>query len=192
MARWQPDSRERLQRAALDLFSERGFEQTTVAEIADRVGVTKRTFFRHFTDKRDVLFAESKQLEQQLAAATAAAPIELAPLEAIASALTSLDWYGIAPRETQRRRQLVIDASAELTERDLIKLDALAAAFANGLLRRGTEEATALLAAQAGLVLFRTAYKRWLEAEVEADIVHIVGAVLTDLHAIVTAPPKSS
>ncbi|MBV8348447.1 MAG: TetR family transcriptional regulator [Mycolicibacterium sp.] len=187
MARWQPGSRERLQGAALELFSEQGFERTTVAEIADRVGVTTRTFFRHFADKRDVLFAESEPLERLLADATAGAPVELAPLDAITAAIAGLDWQGIAPREAQRQRQMVIAASPELTERELIKLDALTAAFASGLRRRGTEETTALLAAQAGLIVLRTAHRRWIDADTETEIAHIIDAVLADLRAIVTA-----
>jgi AcrR family transcriptional regulator len=187
MARWQPGSRERLQGAALELFSEHGFECTTVAEIADRVGVTTRTFFRHFTDKRDVLFAGSEPLERLLADATAGAPAELAPLEAIAAAVAGFDWREIAPRAAQRQRQLVIAASPELTERELIKLNALTAAFASGLRRRGTDEGTALLSAQIGLTLYQTAYRRWIDADTEIEIPRIIDAVLADLRAIVTA-----
>ena len=187
MGRWQPGSRERLQAAALELFSEQGFERTTVAEIADRVGVTTRTFFRHFADKREVLFSYTEQHERQLADATAGAPAELSPLDAITAAVAGLDLREIAPRAVQRQRQMVIAASPELAERELIKLNALAVAFANGLQRRGTEEATAFLAAQTGLAVFRTAYRRWIDADTETEIAHIIDAVLADLRAIVTA-----
>jgi AcrR family transcriptional regulator len=187
MGRWQPGSRERLQGAALELFSEQGFERTTVAEIANRVGVTTRTFFRLFADKRDVLFAGSEPLERLLADATAGAPAELAPLEAITAAIAGFDWHEIAPRAAQRQRQMVIAASPELTERELIKFNALTAAFANGLQRRGTEEATALLAAQIGLTVYRTAYRRWIDADTEIEIAPIIDAVLADLRTIVTA-----
>ena len=185
MTRWQPGSRERLQEAALDLFGAQGFEETTVAEIAERVGVTTRTFFRHFTDKRDVLFADSEHLARQLEDATVDAPTGATPLEAMADAVAGFDWRGIAPREWQRRRQRVIAASPELTERELIKLDSLTAALANGLRRRGADAATALLAAQAGSVVFRAAYQRWLEAETETEIGETIGAVVVDLRAIV-------
>jgi hypothetical protein len=114
-------------------------------------------------------------------------PAELAPLDAITAAIAGLDWREIAPRAVQRQRQMVIAASRELTERELIKLNALTAAFANGLQRRGTEEATALLAAQTGLTVYRTAYRRWLDADTETEIGHIIDAVLADLRAIVTA-----
>lgn len=187
MGRWQPGSRERLQGAALELFSEQGFERTTVAEIANRVGVTTRTFFRHFADKRDVLFADTEQHERQLADATAGAPAELAPLDAITAAVVGVDWQEIAPRAAQRQRQMVIAASPELTERELIKLNSITAAFADGLQRRGTEEATALLAAQTGLTVFRTAYRRWIDADTESELAHVIEAVLADLRAIVTA-----
>lgn len=187
MGRWQPGSRERLQGAALELFSEQGFERTTVAEIADRVGVTTRTFFRHFADKRDVLFADAELHERHLADATAAVPADIAPLEAITVAIASLDWREFAPRAAQRQRQMVIAASPELTERELIKLNALSAAFADGLQRRGADAVTALLAAETGLTVYRTSYRRWLDADAETDIAQIIAAVLADLRAIVTA-----
>jgi AcrR family transcriptional regulator len=184
MARWEPGSRDRLQVAALDLFAVKGFEQTTVAEIANRVGVTKRTFFRQFIDKRDVLFADSEEMEWQLAEATAGAPAEFAALEAMAAAVAGLDWLGVAPREVHRQRQEVIAVSPELTERELIKLEAITAAFASGLRRRGIEENKALLAAQAGMVVFRTAYRRWVEADKDTDIAHVVSAVISELRLL--------
>src|ERR1700751_1913801 len=109
------------------------------------------------------------------------------PLDAITAAIAGLDWREIAPRAVQRQRQMVIAASPALTERELIKLNALTAAFANGLQRRGTEEATALLAAQTGLTVYRTAYRRWLHPDPGSEIAHIIDAVLADLRAIVTA-----
>jgi AcrR family transcriptional regulator len=187
MARWEPGSSERLQDAALELFSEQGFEQTTVAEIAERVGVTTRTFFRLFADKRDVLFAGSEQLERHVAEATAGAPATMPPLEAMAQAVAGFDWLALAPRENQRRRQAVIAASAELTERELIKFDALTTAFATGLQARGVDDTHARLAAQAGLIVFRVAYQQWVDDDDETEIRDVIGTVLADLRAIVTA-----
>lgn len=187
MARWEPGSRERLQVAALDLFGEQGFENTTVAEIAARVGVTKRTFFRHFVDKREVLFAGAEDLNTLLVEGIVQAPSELAPLETIATALAAVDWHAMAPRAVLRRRQAVIVASPDLMERELIKFDALTEAFADGLRRRGIDDSAAKLAAQAGITVFRTAYERWIDADDGKDMAQIVGAVLAELRAAVAA-----
>jgi AcrR family transcriptional regulator len=187
MARWAPGSRERLQEAALNLFSEQGFENTTVAEIAERVGVTKRTFFRHFADKRDVLFAGAEDLQALLAEGTAQAPNDLAPLDAIAAALAAIGTDSMVPRAALRQRQAVISASPELMERELIKFDALTAAFADGLRRRGIDDPTASLAAYAGMTVFRTAYERWIDAENENDMAQIVDDVLAGLRAAIAA-----
>src|ERR1700741_187320 len=105
MGRWQPGSRERLQGAALELFSEQGFERTTVAEIANRGGGTTRTFFRHFAAQLHLRVATPDQQGRQLRAAPAGAPAELAPLDAIPAAIAGLDWQEIAPRAAQRQRQ---------------------------------------------------------------------------------------
>src|ERR1700722_2271036 len=89
MSRWQPDARARLQAAALSLYGERGYEQTTVAEIAERAGLTKRTFFRYFADKREVLFWGTEVLEQQMVAAIEAAPASASTLAVIGAALAA-------------------------------------------------------------------------------------------------------
>ena len=187
MARWEPGSRERLQQAALDLFNEQGFENTTVAEIAARVGVTKRTFFRHFADKREVLFAGAEDLQALLVDGIARAPIEVAAMEAIAAALADVDWHAMAPRAALRQRQAVIAASPELMERELIKFDALTAAFADGLCRRGIDDPVAKLAARAGITVYRTAYERWIDADAEQDMAPIVDDVLAGFRAAVAA-----
>lgn len=189
MPRWKPGSRERLQAAALDLFSQQGFQNTTVSEITGRVGVTTRTFFRHFADKRDVLFAGADEFQQLLVQATVHAPSELSPLEAITAALVAFDWQTMAPYAAQR--QAAITASPELMERELIKFDTLTAALADGLRRRGTDDSTASLAAQAGMTVFRTAYLRWAQADNHSDMDQIVNDVLAGLRAAVTARPET-
>jgi AcrR family transcriptional regulator len=187
MTRWEPGSRERLQGAALELFSEQGFEDTTVGEIAARVGVTTRTFFRHFADKRDVLFAGAGDLEAVLSERIVEAPNDLAPLDAITAALATIGTDSMAPRRYLRQRQAVIAASPELMERELIKFDALTNAFAAALRRRGVDDPTATLAAQAGMTVFRTAYTRWVEADDDADMAQIVHDVLVGFRAAVMA-----
>ncbi len=187
MPRWEPGSQERLQKAALELFSERGYDTTTVAAIAERAGVTKRTFFRHFVDKRGVLFAGAADLQALLVNEIDRAPDDLAPLEAIAAAIVAVDWQGMAPRRYLLQRQTAIAATPELMERDLIKLDSLALAFAEALRRRGLDDSAARLTAQAGMTIFRTSYERFLDCDSEDDMPKIVDEVLAGLRATVAA-----
>ncbi len=145
MGRWEPDAAGRLREAAMALYTEQGFERTTVAEIADRAGVTARTFFRHFADKREVLFAGSEELEQRMIGALAAAPPSAGPMDAIAAALLTVAELFADRRDYSRRRQAVIAATPELRERELIKMSSLATAFAeaHAMLgdRRSSEQA---------------------------------------------------
>jgi AcrR family transcriptional regulator len=162
MGRWEPDARGRLAQAALDLYGERGFEQTTVAEIADRAGLTERTFFRYFADKREVLFWGAARLQESLVSAVAGAPGAAAPIDAVIAALEAAGAVFQEGREHSVQRQAVIAANAELQERELIKLAKLASALAGALHRRGVGEPTASLAAEAGITVFRIAFERWI------------------------------
>src|SRR6478752_7105438 len=149
MSRWQPNARGRLEQAALELYAERGFDQTTVAEIAERAGLTERTFFRHFADKREVLFWGSAALQELLINTLDGTPESAAPIDAAAGAEIQQG------REFSRQRQAVIDANPELQERELIKLASLSGALAHSLRRRGVTEPTASLAAEAGIAVFK-------------------------------------
>src|SRR5580704_16014991 len=148
MTRWEPDARGRLQQAALELYSERGFDQTTVAEIAARAGLTERTFFRYFADKREVLFWGAGSLQELLVDRLASAPDSAAPMEAVAVSFEPR-------RDYSRKRQAVIVAHAELQERELIKLASLASAMADALRRRGVTEPAASLAGEAAIAVFK-------------------------------------
>jgi AcrR family transcriptional regulator len=160
MARWEPNAADRLREAALELFEERGFEQTTVAEIAARAGLTERTFFRHFADKREVLFRGSEVLRDTLVAALDEAPATASPLDAVTIALDAAGALFI--REFARRRHAVILANPELQERELIKLATLTQALADALRSRGMPDPAAGLAAETGMALFRTTFERWV------------------------------
>src|SRR5271165_631029 len=130
MTRWEPNARGRLAQAALELYGECGFEQTTVAAIAERAGLTERTFFRHFADKREVLFGGAAELQSRLVEGVAAAPADAAPIEVVAAALRTIGPMFEQRRSFARQRQELIAANPDLQERELIKLATLAAAVA--------------------------------------------------------------
>ncbi|GID31378.1 TetR family transcriptional regulator [Paractinoplanes brasiliensis] len=162
MGRWEPNAQARLRQAALDLYSSRGFENTTVAEIAEAAGLTERTFFRHFTDKREVLFAGSERL-QQLLAETAAASFEAAgPSGAVATAFEHAAQTYFPELPYARQRQSIIDANPPLQERELAKLNGVAAALAEVLRGRGVPEPSAAVAAESGVAAFKVAFARWV------------------------------
>ncbi|MFJ5774665.1 TetR family transcriptional regulator [Streptomyces sp. NPDC093094] len=173
MARWEPNARGRLEQAALELYSERGFDATTVKEIAQRAGLTERTFFRHFADKREVLFP-ANALQEAVVAALTDVPDDTAPLDAVSAALQSTAEGFQERRDTVRRRQAVITAHAELQERELIKLASVAAALADALRLRGVAEPHASLAAEAGVAVFKTAFQRWVDESGPADLPQFV------------------
>jgi AcrR family transcriptional regulator len=163
MSRWEPNASGRLQRAALELYSERGYDQTTVTEIAKRAGLTERTFFRYFADKREVLFYGSGILQERLVQGIDDAPDTLSPLDAIGAALIAAAEPIEEIREFSRRRQAVIAANPELQERELIKLAALSTALRDALRKRGLADLAASLAAEAGLAVFKIAFQRWVD-----------------------------
>ena len=191
--RWEQGSEERLTAAALQLFREQGFENTSVVEIARRARVTNRTFFRYFADKREVLFAAAEDLRAAVVGEVLRAPGVEEPLRTVVGVLARHDWEGLAPRAALRERQAVIVANPELLERDLVKQHVMALEIAGALERRGVDEGVARVAARVGTQVFLTAYERWLDAEGEEDLVGISEDVLSTLGAIVPtdAPPGS-
>ena len=184
MSRWEPDARGRLEQAALALYGERGFEQTTVAEIAKRAGLTERTFFRYFADKREVLFAGAGTLQDLLVSTLASTPDSAAPIDAVAAALEAAGALLQERREYSRQRQAIIAANAELQERELIKLASLAAALAGTLRRRGVADPAASLAAEAGIAVFRIAFERWINETSQADLPQLIRESLDELKAV--------
>ena len=186
MGRWEPNARGRLEQAAMELFIERGFEQTTVAEIAGRAGLTERTFFRHFADKREVLFWGQDALRELLVSAVAAAPDSLAPIDAVAAALEAAGAVLQERREYARRRQAVIAANAGLQERELIKLASLASALADALRRRGVADPAASLTAEAGIAVFKIAFERWVDGPSQPELPQLIRESLGELRAVTT------
>jgi len=184
MGRWVPGAQGRLIKAAMELYSKRGYEQTTVAEIAERAGLTERTFFRYFADKREVLFFGSEFLERAIAEALERAPADAAPIDAIGAALESVATFFTDGRSHPQRRQAVIDANPELRERERNKHAALGVAMAAALQRRGVKESTAALAAEMGVAVFKIAFERWLRDPIERDTAYYIRESLAELKSV--------
>ncbi|MEO7017736.1 MAG: TetR family transcriptional regulator [Leifsonia sp.] len=164
MPRWKPDARQRLAVAALDLFTEQGFDETTVTQIAERAGLTRSTFFRHFGDKREILTAGQEMLSSLLAEGIAEAPEEATPLDAVAvgldrasGAMTDFN------RELGPRLQAAIEANEELRTRNAMKSIGMAAAMADALRARGVSEPAAQVSAELGVLAFGIGYRRWAD-----------------------------
>ncbi|GAA1254555.1 TetR family transcriptional regulator [Pseudonocardia aurantiaca] len=182
MVRWEPGAAERLQKAALELFATRGFEQTTATEIAQSVGLTERTFFRHFSDKREVLFYGQHLLVQAFLAGVDTAPPGASPIEIVASALRSgASFFPDERRPYSRTRQSVIDQNPALKERERHKLAGLATTLADALRARGVDELAATLAAQAGVTVFGIAFAQWIREDEQRSLADIAAEVLREL-----------
>jgi AcrR family transcriptional regulator len=182
MVRWEPGAAERLQKAALELFATRGFEQTTTTEIAESVGLTERTFFRHFSDKREVLFHGQQLLVDAFLAGVDSAPPDASPLEIAASALQSAtSFFPDERRAHSRTRQSVIDQNPALRERERHKLASIATTVADALRRRGIDEVAATLAAESGATVFSIAFTQWIREGEQRSLAGIAAEVLREL-----------
>lgn len=168
----------------MDLYSERGFEQTTVTEIARRAGLTERTFFRHFTDKREVLFAGSSTLQELFVSTLAGVPESAAPIDAVAAALDAAAAVFRNRHEQAAQRQLIIAANPELQERELIKLARLSTALADTLRRRGVADPAASLAAEVGIAVFKVTFERWIDGTGGRDMSELIRESLDELKAV--------
>ncbi len=189
MGRWEPDARGRLAKAAMELYAERGFEQTTVAEIAARAGLTERTFFRHFADKREVLFYGMERLRDLLARAVADAPASATAMDAVGAAFEAAGAIFQENPERVRLRDAIVSKNAELRERELIKLAAMAAAVASALRDRGIPEPAASLAAEAGVAVFKVAFARWISDPGQPDLPAIFRESMTELRGALADSP---
>ena len=186
MTRWEPDARGRLEKAAMALFQERGYERTTVEQIAARAGLTERTFFRHFADKREVLFSGSKELEKGIVDLIASAPQGASPLQAVAAA------FEAAAAQIQERRELrfvraryaLVTKHAGIQERELIKLASLAVAVTKALHARGVSEPAASLAAEAGIAVFKIGFERWVDEKKPRNFAAHICATMDALKAV--------
>ena len=187
MPRWDAQAEERLRTAAIELFLELGYENVTVAQIAERAGLARRTFSRYFADKRDVLFADSDRLPEMLAEALSRADPVLTPFDALVTALADVGAMlgaQVAPLAVQRRE--VIARSQELQERGRTKFAAVAHALGTELIRRGTEPTTAALLADVGVAVFRTGFNRWVDHPNGAGLAVCLREAAADLTDVVT------
>jgi AcrR family transcriptional regulator len=184
MGRWDPDARGRLMKAAMELYAEHGFEQTTVADIARTAGLTERTFFRHFADKREVLFSGSAGLQELMVRAVANAPESASPLEAVAAGVVASAAV-LSDRDFSRQRQALIEANPVLQERELIKMATLASAFADTLRKRGVKEPGASLTAEAGIAVFRIAFERWVSDRGQRGLAELIREGFAELKSLV-------
>ena len=181
MVRWEPGARERLQTAALELYAKRGFEETTVAEIAEAAGLTERTFYRHFADKREVIFGGEDEFQGLFVRGIGSGPADATALEIVASAVTGVDYFANEMRAYSRQRQAVITANPGLQERELLKLAALGAAIAAALRERGIPEPTATLSAQSGVTVFQVAFQQWIAEGETRSLVELEREMFTQL-----------
>ena len=188
--RWKPGARARLQEAALALYDERGFDHTSVEEIAERAGLTKRTFFRHFSDKREVLFGGGAMAEEPFVAAVREAPLAAGALDAVSYGLTVLAAGFDEEGEQAARRFRIVRASPQLWERQLIKFASLAEAVERALRGRGVGDPAAILAAKSGITALRVASDRWVADTKEKPLRQLVAEVLAELRAV--ASPEAS
>ncbi|GHF71930.1 AcrR family transcriptional regulator [Amycolatopsis bartoniae] len=182
MSRWKPDARRRLQEAALELYAEQGFAETSVASVAARAGLTERTFFRYFADKREVLFGNESELQDLLVTTVAEAPEDATPWEAVSRGLAAVATHLQPRREAALTRARIIAAHPELRERELSKVSAWSGALEVVLAERGVRSPAVV--AEVAVAVFRTAFQRWVSGE--EDLPALVREALDDLADVVT------
>lgn len=184
MSRWSPNARGRLEQAAYELFRDHGYEQTTVADIAERAGLTERTFFRHFADKREVLFGGAALLQDEVVRALDGLPPALSTIEAVRIAVEAASSLMHGRRALARERQRIVAAHADLQERELIKRAKLTASLSQALRQRGVAEPAASLAADIGIAVFYVGFGYWLDDPAGREFVEIVHEGFDQLKAV--------
>lgn len=191
MVRWAPGTPERLQHAALELFAARGYAQTTATEIAAAVGLTERTFFRHFTDKREVLFHGQQRLTDAFLAGVGAAPPNASPMELGVCALRSAaSFFPDERRPDSRLRQSVIDKNPALQEREAHKMTVLGTALADALRTRGVDDGAADVAARTSVMCFGIAFIRWIGEGQRKSFDDITTQVLREVAEMTRTLPR--
>jgi AcrR family transcriptional regulator len=181
MGRWPAGAQERLQGAAIELFSERGYERTTVADITESAGLTERTFYNHFADKREVLFPAQDRFIAEVVEAVGAVPADRSPLDAVAAALTvDTEWFD-QRRDAAQRRRRILDTRAELREREVAKMAALDTAITGALRARGSSDTSAALTAAAAVAAYRLGTDNWLADPRRRTLRHHLRSIFEEL-----------
>jgi AcrR family transcriptional regulator len=189
VGRWQPDARERLERAAIELFAQQGFAATTVPQITARAGLTTRTFFRHFADKREVLFG-GDEIPALAARLMAQAPLTLDPMTLIVGGLkTVAETRFEGRRKDLRERRDIIRSDEGLLERDLRKRAALGQAIRDGFIRRGVGTTTAALLAETSVILLQVSLEEWLDQDGDRALFDVILETVTSLQTAVASLP---
>jgi AcrR family transcriptional regulator len=191
MGRWEPDTRGRLERAAIELYLEQGFDQTTVAQITRHAGLTTRTFFRHFADKRDVLFVGADELRERVAKTIAAAPPAWSAVRAAASGLSIAAAALQMRRDEAQDRRKLIRATPELRERELIVFASVAETVAEALSERGVDDRAARVTAEAMLSAFRVAFEYWGDHP-DRELPQLVDETLDELKGVIGSDNRAS
>jgi len=187
MSRWKPDAQGRLMSAAIELIDEQGYEATTVAQIAQRAGLTKRTFFRYFSDKREVLFSGSDELQRRWLEGVAAAPADATALAVVTTGLDPVAEMFAELFDFARMRAKIIEANPELQERELIKLQNLAGAIKAALIERGVSANAAILASQMGVTVFHVAFAHWVAQDDPTAFRRLMDESLDELRSVTAA-----
>jgi AcrR family transcriptional regulator len=191
VSRWQPGAQERLARAAIELFTEQGFAATTVPQITARAGLTTRTFFRHFADKREVIFG-GDEIPEFAARLMAQAPASLDPMTLIVTGLrTVAETRFEGQRDEVRQQRDIIRSDEGLRERDLRKRAALSAVIRDSFIGRGVDPRTAALLAETSVTLLHVALDEWLDAADDRTLFEIISAGLQSLQTALAAPPPT-
>jgi AcrR family transcriptional regulator len=187
MSRWKPDAEGRLIKAAITLFEEQGYDETTVAQIAEAAGLTKRTFFRYFADKREVLFNSANELTERWVDGIAAVSPDAGPMASVSAGLDEVAELFADRHPFARMRAHIIAANPELQERELIKLQSLAGSIAAALRERGVSANAAILAAQAGVTVFHVAFALWVEQDDPTTFRRLMDELLDELRSVTAA-----
>jgi AcrR family transcriptional regulator len=185
VSRWKPDAQGRLVKAAITLFDEQGYDATTIAEIAEAAGLTKRTFFRYFTDKREVLFGGAHELQEHWIGGIEAAPPGAGAMTAVSAGLDVVAELFVDRHAFARMRSRIVAANPDLQERELIKLQSLAVAIRTTLVARGVSVDAAILAAEAGVTIFHVAFARWVAQEDPSALRRMMDEALQELRSVI-------
>jgi AcrR family transcriptional regulator len=190
--RWAPDARGRLERAAFELFAEQGYAATTVPQITARAGLTTRTFFRYFADKREVIFG-GDEIPEAAARMIREAPPELAPMEVVAAVLREVaETRFDGPKEQVAAWRRIVEANDSLRDRDARKRADLVIASRAAFVGRGESELNATVFAEVGALVFHVALDAWLHEQEARPMAETIAEILLLVQASIPAGARGA